>query len=428
VFDCATRSKPLSTTRHSVWGNEPTVCYTRPTRRRGLHVVQIYKDYDPVVGGIENHVKILASGLAERGHDVTVLVTNIGRATVRERRDGVEVIKAGRLLAVASTPISVGLLREARSLKADVVNLHMPYPPGDLAARAVGGAPPLVATYHSDIVRQQRLLKLYRPLLQATLRRASRIIATSGPYIESSPFLRPLETKCRVVPLSVDAARFASAAPRQVAALRRRWARSADDCVVLSVGVLRYYKGLHFLLDAMAQIDATLVVVGQGPEERRLKDLAQAFGIARRVHFVGHVPDEQLSAYYHAADLFVLPSHLRSEAFGVVQLEAMAAGLPVISTALGTGTSVVNQHGTTGFVVPPSDGQAIARSIEVLLANPELRRSLGDNGRRRVEQEYTHQRMVERTEAVYREAIGTARRSAPAGVKEGQDATGLRRA
>ena len=378
------------------------------------------------MGGIENHVKILAAGLVQRGHDVTVLVTNTSHTTVRERREGVEVIKVGRLIAVASTPLSAGLLREARSLKADVVNLHMPYPPGDLAARAVGGKPPLVVTYHSDIVRQQRLLTLYRPLLQATLRRASRIIATSGPYCESSPFLRPLTNKCRVVPLSVDAARFETAAPERVAALKQRLTRGSGDCVVLSVGVLRYYKGLHFLMDAMAQVDATLVVAGAGPEERRLKDLAQAFGIARRVHFVGHVPDSQLATYYRAADVFVLPSHLRSEAFGVVQLEAMASGLPVISTALGTGTSVVNQHGVTGFVVPPGDGQALARSIEVLLENPELRRSFGDNGRKRVEQEYTHQRMIESTEAVYREALGAARR--PAGIHDGQDAKELRRA
>jgi rhamnosyl/mannosyltransferase len=178
----------------------------------------------------------------------------------------------------------------------------------------------------------------------------------------------------------------------------------------------------------MSQVDTTLVVVGDGPERHRLKDLAQAFGIARRVHFVGQVPDEQLVECYHAADVFVLPSHLRSEAFGVVQLEAMAAQLPVISTDLGTGTSVVNQHGSTGFVVPPADGQAIARSIEVLLANPDLRRSFGANGRQRIEQEYTHARMIERTEAVYREAIGTARRPAAAGLKEGQDASGLRRA
>lgn len=357
-----------------------------------------------------------------------MLVTNTGRATVRARLGGVEVIKAGRLLSFASTPLSLALLREARGLRADIVNLHMPYPPGDLAARAIGGAPALVVTYHSDIVRQQRLLKLYKPLLQATLRRASRVIATSQPYIESSPFLRRLETKCRVVPLSVDPGRFASAVPERVATLRQSWARSAGDCVILSVGVLRYYKGLHFLLDALSRVDATLVVVGDGPEERRLRELAQAFGIARRVHFAGGVPDDELTNYYHAADVFVLPSHLRSEAFGVVQLEAMASGLPVISTALGTGTSVANQHGVTGFVVPPSDGQALARSIEVLLANPELRRSFGANGRQRVEREYTHERMVERTLSVYREALGAARRTAPGSLEDGQDAAELRRA
>lgn len=347
----------------------------------------------------------MAEGLAGRGHDVTVLVTNTDRQTIEEQRNGVRVIKAGRILHLASTPISTAMLQQAAGLRADIVNLHMPFPPGDLAAIAVKNAQ-LVVTYHSDIVRQRRLLQLYRPLLNTTLRCASRIIATSHPYIQSSEFLRSHANKCRVVPLSVDAARYRVIADRS--RLRRRFQRTPDDCIVLAVGVLRYYKGLDVLLDAMTQLDATLVIVGAGPEEQRLRTLAQAFGMARRVHFVGRVSDDDLPGYYHCADVFVLASQLRAEAFGIVQLEAMAAGVPVVSTELGTGTSVVNHHSQTGFVVPPGDPHALAQAIKVLLANPELRQYMGTMGRYRVANEYTHDLMVERTLDVYREARANA--------------------
>jgi rhamnosyl/mannosyltransferase len=331
-------------------------------------------------------------------------VTSTGRSTEIEQRQGVRVIKAGRLLHAASTPLSLNQLRQARRLRADLVNLHMPYPPGDLAAAALPDAP-LVVTYHSDVVRQRRLLQLYRPLLHATLRRASRIIATSAPYVQSSPFLRSYASKCRVVPLSVDVERFVQPAPEQAAAIRARYVRSADDRIVLAVGVLRYYKGLHVLLDALTQVDATLVIVGAGPEEQHLRDLAQALGVARRVHFAGRVADAELPAYYQAADVFVLASQLRAEAFGIVQLEAMATGLPVVSTELGTGTSVVNQHGRTGFVTPPGDPYRLARALQALLANDELRRWMGSQAQARVLAEYTHTQMIERTLAVYEEAL-----------------------
>lgn len=335
---------------------------------------------------------------------MTVLTTNATHGTSVEERNGVRIIKAGRLLDLASTPLSLALLRAARTLQADLVNLHMPYPVGDLAALAMGEVP-LVLTYHSDVVRQRRLLRFYQPLLDRTLRRARRIIATSQSYVESSLFLRRYAGKCRIVPLSVDAASFATASPEVVRTLRRRFGLSVEDRVILAVGVLRYYKGLHVLLDALIQLNTTLIIVGTGPEEQWLRDLAQAYGLARHVHFARWVTDEELPTYYHAADVFVLPSHLRAEAFGTVLLEAMAAGLAVVSTELGTGTSEVNQHGVTGFVVPPGDPHALARALQVLLANDNLRQQLGTHGQQRVFKEYTRARMLDRTLAVYAEAL-----------------------
>ncbi len=297
------------------------------------------------------------------------------------------------------------MLFYALRLRADVVNLHMPYPPGDLAALTIDA--PLIVTYHSDIVRQQRLLQLYRPLLHTSLHRAARIIATSAPYIQSSPFLRHYADKCRVVPLSVAADRFAHGSPEAVAIIRQRHNIEPHARVVLAAGVLRYYKGLHILLDAMRHIDAMLLLVGDGPERDHLEQIAAEYGIAHRVRFAGRVVDEELPAYYHAADVFVLASHLRAEAFGIVLLEAMAAGLPVVSTKLGTGTSVVNQHGVTGFVVPPADPHVLVRALQVLLANDELRRWMGEQARKRVLAHYTDEHMLDRTLAVYAEAINT---------------------
>ena len=344
---------------------------------------------------------MLAEAEARRGDQVRVLVTSPTFRTIHETREGVEVIRAGRVLELASTPLSPAMLVEAARLEADIINLHMPFPPGDLVARGVVANPPLVVTYHSDIVRQQRLLQVYRPLLESTLSMAQRIIVTSSRYRDSSPFLRPRARRCRVVPLSVDATRFTTIDPVGLARLRERF----PGPVLLSVGVLRYYKGLHILLEALTALDATLLIVGSGPEEDRLKSLAQELGVAGRVHFAGYVPDADLPTYYQAADIFVLPSHLRAEAFGTVLIEAMAAGLPLVTTEIGTGTSEVNQHGRTGFVVEPNDPAALARALEVLLADRSLREQLGQEGRRRALVQYAPAPMAERTLAVYREAI-----------------------
>lgn len=375
------------------------------SRFGNVHILHIYKDYYPVAGGIENHVRALAEGLAARGHRVTVLVTNTAPHDDISSAGSLTIIKAGRLLHMASTPLSARMAWHACHLHGvDVINLHFPYPPGDLVSLLVPGRPPLVVTYHSDIVRQQTMLRLYRPLLRYTLHRAARILATSPNYIASSPWLRTCAERCTVSPLSVDVSRFETINQRAVATLRERY----HTPLLLFVGRLRYYKGLHFLLEAvrLMQRDAQLLIVGTGPEEQRLRQQTHDLGIATRVHFLGEVSDDDLPTIYHAADVFVLPSHLRSEAFGIVQLEAQAAGLPIVCTELGTGTSYVTEHGHTGFVVPPSNPPALARALDVLVANPEMARQMGQAGRARVGRECSHERMVERAERVYMAVVG----------------------
>jgi len=371
-----------------------------------VKILHIYKDYYPVLGGIENHLRTLAEAQARRGHEVTVLVTGPGRATVRETLNGVRVIKAGRLATVASAPLSVALPLELARLSPDVAHLHLPYPVGETAHWLLGRGRPTVLTYHSDIVRQRGWLCLYAPVLRRVLRAAHRIIVTSPQYARTSPFLQPVAGKCRLVPLGTVVERFLGADPARAADLRARLGQP----LLLFVGRLRYYKGLHYLLQALPALPGVhLAVVGTGPMEATWKAQAARLGLSERVHFAGDVDDADLPVYYHAADCFVLPACERSEAYGLVQVEAMAAGVPVICTELGTGTSFVNRHGETGLVVAPRDPLALSAACRELLADAERRRRLGAQGRARALEEFGVDKMVERVEAVYTEALDVRR-------------------
>ena len=175
--------------------------------------------------------------------------------------------------------------------------------------------------------------------------------------------------------------------------------------LVLFVGRLRYYKGLHVLLDAMPSVQGELLIGGEGPERERLQRQAAALGIAGRVHFLGDIPDDDLPALYHSADVFVMPAHLRAEALGLSQIEALASGLPCVSTELGTGTSFANLHRETGLVVPPGDARSLASAINTLLADADLRRRFGTAGRQRVATLFSRPGMVDSIEAIYRDVL-----------------------
>lgn len=365
---------------------------------RPIRVLHIYKDYNPVVGGIENHLRLLAERQAALGLDVTVLVTSRTRRTEHLTLDGVRVIKAARLATPASTPISPALFGWIRRIPAEVAHLHFPYPIGEMAQLFLGRSARTVITYHSDVIRQQGLLKVYRPFLWRILRKADRILATSAPYAYSSPYLSRLGDKVEVVPLGIDPEPFLRESP-QAKEIRKKH----SGPILLFVGRLRYYKGLDWLIRAMPQIPAKLVVVGSGPMQEAWRNLAAETGVGDRVIFAGDVSDEALPAYYQACDIFVLPASERSEAYGLVQLEAMASARPVICTELGTGTSFVNQHGETGLVIPPRDSAALAAACAQLLADEAVRREMGERGRQRVLAEFTADKMVQRVVALYQQ-------------------------
>jgi glycosyltransferase involved in cell wall biosynthesis len=279
-----------------------------------------------------------------------------------------------------------------------VVHFHHPNPTGVLSYLASRRRGPLVVTYHSDIVRQRVLGALFTPVLHRFLRGAHAILASSPDYARSSPVLRAHADRVRIVPFGIRAQAFGQADAGEVARLRERY----GPRVVLAVGRLVYYKGFDYLIRAMQAVDGRLVILGDGPLRAPLEAFAKELDVADRVTLAGAVPD--LAPYYHAADVFALPAVARSEAFGLVQLEAMAAGLPVVNTRIDSGVPFVSRDGESGITVPPADVRALAGALGHLLDAPARRARLGEAGRERVRRELSLDRMVADTLAAYHDA------------------------
>ncbi len=362
-----------------------------------MRIVHVYKDYFPVLGGIENHIKMLAEAQAAAGHDVTVLVTNPGGEPKFVVENQVKIIRATRIATVASTPLSFDLQRQLRYLQPDVTHLHFPYPVGEVSQWLFARERPYVITYHSDVVKQQLMLRFYKPILQRVLRNASQLIVSNGNYIESSNWIRPYAAKCNIIPFAVDGHRFH---PDNAAEYPTH-----EKPILLFVGRHRYYKGVDDLIRAMADIDAQLLIGGDGPERNAWEKLTQVRNLTHKIKFIGNVADEELPQFFASGDIFVLPANARAESFGIVLQEAMASGLPCVTTELGTGTSWLVRDGESGFVVPPKNPTALAEAIQKLVVNPNLRQQMGQAGRKRAVWEFSLEKMVAKTDAVYQKVV-----------------------
>jgi rhamnosyl/mannosyltransferase len=296
----------------------------------------------------------------------------------------------------------------------DVLHLHLPHPAG--AASYLAAKKPkshrLIVTYHSDVVRQKLLMRAYAPLVDRVLERADVVIATSPNLLERSTVLRRFADKCRVVPYGIDLGLFQRTPELALAAEKLR-ARHGGRRVILAVGRLIYYKGFEVAIRAMRELpEVDLVIVGDGPLRRELEDLARALGVAGRVNFEGERLNQEIVPYYLASDAYVLPSVAPSEAFGIVQIEAMACGLPVVNTSLPSGVPFVSRDGETGFTVPPGDASALASAVSRLLGDDALRRRFGDAGRQRARAEFSKEMLAARILDAYNApALGARSRS-----------------
>lgn len=378
-----------------------------------MKIVHLYKDYfPPTVGGIEQSVGRIAVASARAGADVTVLTSNPrSGATMRETVDGVRVIRCGEWARLLSTPFCPGMPGELARLPADVVHLHFPSPPGEVSWLLARPRAALVVTYYCDIVRQKALLPVYGHVIRAVMRRADAIVPIYDGQAAASPYVRPHLGKCRPVPFGSDLEAFAATPERDRAAAAVR-SRLGTPLVVF-VGRLVTYKGVDVLLRAMRDVPGRLVVVGSGPEEERLRAQAAELGLGERVTFTGRVAAAELAGLVAAADVGVLPSVTRAEAFGLSMVEMMSCGVPVVCTEVGTATSFVNVHRETGLVVPPGDPAALAAALRQLLADADLRGRMGEAARRRATERFGFEATLRGITAVYDEVL--ARRAGRAG-------------
>ncbi|HVP37571.1 MAG TPA: glycosyltransferase, partial [Candidatus Saccharimonadales bacterium] len=350
---------------------------------------------------------VLRQGLARRGHEVVVLSVALGSRTDVSRDAGGTVVRVARFGRLVGHRLGPALPLWIRRLRPDLFHFHSPSPVCEIAALLARPRRPVVLTYHCDVERRG-WHRLHDRLLQSLLGRAARIVVTSEEALESSSALRLHRGRCVVQPVGVDTGRLAETPRTRAVTAALRAARPGP--MVLFVGRMHAYKGLHVLVEAMRRAPGTLVLVGGGWEEDGVRAHVREAGLADRVTFAGDVLEADLGGYYRAADVFVLPSVSRAEFFGQVLVEAMACGLPVISTRLGTGTSSVNRDGVTGLEVPPGEPAPLAAAITRLLEAPAERARLAAHGRVHAES-FSPARMVAHTEALYAELLAGGRLS-----------------
>jgi len=331
----------------------------------------------------------------------------------------VPVTRAGAILRLGSVWLSPAFIRFLRRDDSDVLVLHEPNPMALLAYAIARPRQRLIVWYHSEVIRPRwRYRAFYHPFVSFALGRAARVIASSPALIEHAVSLQPYRDRAVVVPFGLPLAASSPAEAHPSAnAVRARW----TGPIVLFVGRLVPYKGVDVLLRAMQGLDAAAVVVGDGPLRAELEREASAIGVSQRVFFLGTVPEDALAFWYRECDVLALPSTTSAEAFGLVQLEAMARAKPVVSTSVASGVPWVNQDGVTGLTVPPGDADALRAALARILAAPDLRARMGEAARRRFLEHFTHERMVERTTRLYEQVAGEPLRQATPRLKRAFD-------
>ncbi|MBN8480726.1 MAG: glycosyltransferase [Xanthomonadales bacterium] len=381
-----------------------------------MRVLHIGKYYAPQHGGIERHVQDLAEWQVRHGVDAGVLVHQPAGTwrSARERRNGVDVWRAGCLAAPLYAPLSPTLpwllSRSLATMPADLLHLHLPNPSCiAVLASARARRLPWIVHWHADVSAEvpstalRLAYRAYRPFEQAILARSSAIIATSRAYLDASAALADWRAKTRVIALGIGEAPTPDPAPNSP----DLWPGNDDEPKLLAVGRLSHYKGFDVLLDALARAPTTrLLLVGDGECALSLRERADRLGISARIVFANRLDDETLTRAYAQADAFVLPSLDRSEAFGLVLLEAMRAGLPAVASGVrGSGIGHVVADGQTGLLVPPGDAPALAAALARIGNDVALRHRLGEAGRRRWREHFTLDRSARAVLDLYLEVL-----------------------
>lgn len=377
---------------------------------RKLKILQVNKLYYPVRGGIEKVVQQLAEGL----NDITnmrVLVCQQKGKSTDEIINGVKVHRSSSKGILFSLPISFTFFIDMKKMLSniDVLQIHMPFPLADIAFLMTGYKGKVVLWWHSDIVRQKKMMFFYKPIMTHLLRRADKIIVATEGHIEGSAYLKPYHQKCVVIPYGVDnevisrgESYLEKKSKQKQYELNNKDKKTQDIVKFLFTGRLVYYKGCDILLKAFVNVpNAILTLIGTGTMESELKKMASDLGLMNRVRFSGDVSIEELYKEYEECDVFILPSILRSEAFGLVQIEAMAFGKPVINTKLPSGVPYVSLHNITGLTVEPGNIDELKKAMIWMTEHPEERLIMEKEARRRVIDNYTIENMLDNVLELY---------------------------
>lgn len=376
-----------------------------------IKIVHFGKYYPPDMGGTEIVTQSLALAASEGGYDVTVICFD--QSGTGGASDGGVVVKRYPILkTISSQPLSFAyffsVVREG--CKADIVHLHAPNFVAALASLLMGHKPKLVVHVHTDVVNKGLLGRLLMPLERMMFKRATIILVTSQRYADSSKPLRPFLEKVRVVPLGIAPPNL----QQEKKALPGRFAEFlAGRKLVLSVGRLSAYKAFHVLIESAKYLpdDAAIIIGGQGELIADLADLIKRNALGNKVLLAGSVTQEELTALYQNAEIFCLSSNLRSEAFGVVLLEAMSYGLPVVATNIeGSGVSWVNAHEGSGLNVAPNDAKALAAACSVILGNADLRDKYSQGAKERYQSNFTEEIFLKASLAVYSDIFPMGKR------------------
>ncbi len=361
-----------------------------------IRVVQVNKLYAPIVGGIERVVQETSEGLIDKNDiDIQVLVCSGKRKTTKERYNGVKVIRSGSIGIYLSMPVSIRFFGYFKKLSetADIIHIHMPFPLADIACILSGFKGKVVVWWHADVVRQKFFMLFYAPVMKRLLKRADCIITATKGHIESSKYLRHFKDKCTIIPYGIDENDFKKSEDSEK--IIDKYKVFENSKKVLFVGRLVYYKGVEVLIDAFSEINgAELFIIGEGALREKLINKVNNLGISDKIHFLGRLDDNKLKACLRDCDMLAFPSVSNGEAFGLVQLEAMIYGKPVINTNLPTGVPYVSINNETGFTVAPYDVKGFAQAIQRMTDDDELRMKFGKNAYKRVKDNFTKSNMI----------------------------------
>jgi len=358
-----------------------------------MRIAEVSRYYPPHVGGIEDHVQQCSIGLSDE-HDIHVLASNTSRKTIKEYEEGVHVLRLQRLGEVASQPIMPALPYYLWRLEPDLVHLHTPNPVGVWAYLVATPRTPVVVTHHGDIARYPCAKHLVLPFYKYILQRAEAVLLFTRRYGRTSTELKYVQNKIKVIPHGVKENHFKETTRVEEEANHLREEIAAGAPTVTFIGRMVGWKGVDVLLRALAKVPKVHAFLGgDGPTLEEHKRTASQLGIANRVHFFGHLDDQDKVPVFYAGDIFVLPSTARSESFGIVQVEAQLCRKPIIVSEVG-GAPEVTKNGETGIVVPPGKVDEMSKAIERLIQDKFLRDKLGEAGYYRAKENYVESKTV----------------------------------